>query len=96
MWQITALGEPKLVVGIAIRRDKPTHSIYLSQMALIDKITSIYGQTDAKSATTPMAHGTQLLVPNSQTPLDEGEQERLNTLPYWLLVGSLMYITGGS
>ena len=96
MWQITALGKPKLVVGIAICHDKPTHSIYLSQTALIDKITLIYGQTDTKSATKPMAHGTQLLVPDSQTPLDEGEQECLDTLPYWSLVGSLMYITGGS
>jgi hypothetical protein len=46
-WQITALGEPKLVVGIAICHDRSTHSIFLSQTALIDKIITTYHQSDA-------------------------------------------------
>ncbi|KAH9033078.1 hypothetical protein EDB85DRAFT_2145122 [Lactarius pseudohatsudake] len=46
-WQITALGEAKLVVGIALERDRVARTILLSQMALVDKIISKYHQTDA-------------------------------------------------
>ncbi len=94
-WQITALGEAKLVVGIAVRRDRKTHTIMLSQTALIDKIIAAYHQTDATPVSTPMAHGAQLLPPDPRTLLDEGEQERLDSLPYRSLVGSLMYVAGG-
>lgn len=40
-WQITTLGEPKLIVGIALHRDRANHTIMLSQVALIDKIISV-------------------------------------------------------
>lgn len=40
-WQITALGEPKIIVGIALRRDRANRMIMLSQVALINKIISI-------------------------------------------------------
>ena len=95
-WQITALGEPKLVVGIALRRDRSRRTISLSQTALIDKIISTYGQSDAKPASTPIVHGTQLLKPDPQTSLSETERERLAAIPYRSLVGSLMYVTSGS
>ena len=95
-WQITALGEPKLVVGIALRRDRAKRTITLSQTALIDKIVSAYGQVDAKTASTPIAHGSQLLKPDPTIQQDETERERLATLPYRSLVGSLMYVASGS
>jgi transposase InsO family protein len=95
-WQITALGEPKLIVGIAIRRDRTKRTIALSQTALIDKIILAYGQKDATIASTPMNHGTQLLRPDPQSPLDDEECERLDALPYRSLVGSLMYVASGS
>ena len=95
-WQITALGEPKMVVGITLRCDRNTRSICLSQTALIDKIIATHNQSEAKPALTPMVPGAQLLTPDPQTVLDEGEQERLNALPYRPLVGSLMYVTSGS
>jgi hypothetical protein len=95
-WQITALGEPKMVVGIAICHDRITKSIWLNQTALIDKIISKFHQTEAKSAPTPMVPGAQLLTPDPQTVLDKREQERLNTLPYRPLIGSLMYVASGS
>ena len=60
-WQITTLGEPKLVVGFALQCEVETKTIQLSQTALIDKVVLIYGQSDAKPATSPMAHSTQLL-----------------------------------
>jgi hypothetical protein len=95
-YQISALGEAKLVVGIALRRDRQARTIYLSQTALIDKICTVHQQSTAKPATTPIAHGAQLIPPDPQTPLDEGEQERLNSLPYRSLIGSLMYVASGT
>jgi hypothetical protein len=95
-WQITALGEPKLIVGIAIHRDRAKRTISLSQTTLIDKIILAYGQKDAISAKTPIVFGAQLVKPDPQTPLDEDERERLAALPYRSLVGSLMYVASGS
>jgi hypothetical protein len=95
-WQITTLGEPKLIVGIAIRQDRAKRTISLSQTALIDKIINAYGQKEAMIAATPMASGVQLLRPDPQTPLDKAECERLTNLPYRSLIGSLMYVASGS
>ncbi len=73
-WQITTLGEAKLVVGIAVQRDRATRTVMLSQTVLINKIIAIFHQSDATPASTPMAHSAQLLPPDPHTPLDEGEQ----------------------
>jgi hypothetical protein len=70
--------------------------ISLSQTVLIDKIINTYGQKEASIANTPMVHGTQLVRPDPQAPLDEDEHERLATLPYRSLVRSLMYVASGS
>ena len=65
-WQITALGEPKMVLGIAIQHDRKNHTIYLNQTTLIDKICAMYNQLDAKTAPTPIAHGAfQPFAPSS-------------------------------
>jgi len=74
-WQITALGEAKLVVGIAVRRDREMRTVMLSQTALINKIIVVFHQTDATPASTPMAHGMQLLPPDPRILLDQGEQD---------------------
>ena len=74
-WQITTLGEPKLVVGIALRQDRTKRTITLSQTTLIDKIVSAYGQVDTRTASTPIAHGTQLLKPDPTAHQDEAERE---------------------
>ena len=74
-WQITALGEPKLVVGIALHRDRKQRTIMLSQTTLIDKIVSVYGQSDAKTASTPIVHGLQLLKPDPQASLNEAKHK---------------------
>ena len=57
---------------------------------------SIYGQSDAKPATSPMAYGTQLLRPDPNEQLDDVEREHLTNIPYCSLVGSLMYIALGT
>jgi hypothetical protein len=50
-------------------------TITLSQTALIDKVMLAYGQKDANTTSTPMVHGSQLIRPDPQTPLDETKRE---------------------
>lgn len=53
-WQISDLGEAAFCIGIAISRDHTNYIIAISQIALIDRIISQFGLTDAHPATTPM------------------------------------------
>ena len=46
-WKISDLGEAKFALGIAMTRDRPNRTISLSQTALIDRIVSDFGQSDA-------------------------------------------------
>ncbi|PPQ84311.1 hypothetical protein CVT24_012714 [Panaeolus cyanescens] len=91
-WQVTDLGEPKHIVGIGIHRDRPNRKIYLSQTALIDRLTSQFGQTDALPASTPMDPGLKLTVPA------KGSVDRTITskLPYRSLIGAMLYIAVGT
>ena len=59
-WELSDLGEACLCVGIAIKWDCSTCSIYLSQTALIDKLVAQFGQKDANPATIPMEPGLKL------------------------------------
>jgi hypothetical protein len=74
-WQITVLGEPKLIVGIVLRQNRTKRTITLSQTTLIDKIILTYGQKDAKATSTPMVYGTQLIRPDPSTVIDDDERE---------------------
>src|ERR1700678_2696685 len=38
IWTISDLGEPKFCVGIGIQQDLSTRMVYLSQVALIDRV----------------------------------------------------------
>ena len=95
-WQISALGEPKLTVGITLCRNRATRTIMLSQTALIDKIVTAYRQGDAKPASTPMVHGVLLKRPESNSILEDSKKERLDHIPYRSFVGSLMYVTSST
>jgi hypothetical protein len=59
-WIISALGEPKFCIGIAISRNRADRTVSLSQTALIDKIITQYGQHDAHPISTPMDPGLKL------------------------------------
>ena len=50
----------KYALGIAIVRDRASHTIALSQTALIDRIVEQFGQLDAHSIDTPMVPGIQI------------------------------------
>ena len=84
-WQISALGEPKLIVGIPLCQNRAARTIALSQTTLIDKLVATYRQGNMNLASTPMLHGIPLQQPENSM-LEDGECERLNCIPYRSLV----------
>jgi hypothetical protein len=59
-WKFSDIGEAKFALGIAISCNRNERTISLSQTALIDRIVSEFGQTDAHSVDTPMVAGLHL------------------------------------
>jgi hypothetical protein len=49
--------------------DRPNRTISLSQMALIDRIISDFGQLDAHTVDTPMVAGLHLQRPDKCEPI---------------------------
>jgi hypothetical protein len=90
-WAITDLGDIKFCLGIAIVRDAERRTISLSQTALINRIVEQFHQRDAYPVTTPMETKLNLHLP-SPTTLSREDAARLATIPYRMLVGSLMYL----
>src|SRR5262245_40039679 len=91
-WKISDLGEAKFCIGISIEQDYNLGIVKLSQSAFIDWIVILFGQEEAYPQTTPMEEGFVLQRPTSNQ-LITAEEERL---PYWSLIGMLMYIAIGT
>ncbi|KAF7372211.1 Integrase catalytic domain-containing protein [Mycena venus] len=94
-WAITDLGDAQFCLGIAIVRDPERRTVSLSQTALIDRIIEQFHQTDAYAVATPME--TKLNLQRSESiTLSREDAERLATIPFRALVGSLMYLSIGT
>ena len=91
-WDISNLGAAKFAFGIAITRDWPTHTIQLSQTALIDRIVEQFGQTDAHPVETPMVLGLQILRPDPDIPVTPIVNSWMDCTSYRSLVGTLNYL----
>ena len=94
-WKISDLGEAKFCVGIAIERDRAKRTVALSQTALIDRVITQFGLTDAHPILMPMDPNLKLSW-NSVAPTAAVDLKRLEIIPYRALVGSLMYISIGT
>ena len=92
-WEITELGQPKFVLGIAITRDHSARTVSLSQTAKIDQLVEEYGQTDARPTDVPMVPGTQLRRPDKTAPVPSEIADWIERTPYRSLVGSLMHLS---
>ena len=95
VWTISDLGLPRFVVGIAVEWDHENSSVLLSQMALIDKIVTQFGQKDAMPLSLPIDPGLKLRKVDRAT-LSKEEQSILQRTPYRQLVGCLLYIASAS
>jgi hypothetical protein len=94
-WTISDPGDVHFVVGIAVEWYRPNHTVKLSQTALIDQIILQFRQADAPPLSMPMAPGLKLHHIN-MTSLSDTDCCELAKLPYWSLVGSLLYLAVSS
>lgn len=95
-WKISDLGDIHFALGIAVERDRATHTVFLSQTALIDRIISQFRQKDSHPVSTPMDSAVKLRRPDPRTPLPADQAQYLTSVPYQSLVGSLMYLAIGT
>jgi hypothetical protein len=59
-WEITTGDKILYIVGVKVKRDFNTNSIFLSQLALINRIIEGFAQSHATSVKTPLPPGTKL------------------------------------
>jgi hypothetical protein len=95
-WKISDLGEAKFALGIAMTRDLPNRTISLSQTALIDRIVSDFGQSDAHTVDTPMVAGLHLQRPDKREPIPPSTAAWIEKTPYRSLIGCLNYLAVGT
>lgn len=89
-FEMTDLGEMKLIVGLAVTRDRSKRTITISQSHYVEKFTDRFGD-DAFTgkAITPLAAGAQLT--KAQCPSTDAERDAMKNIPYQIAVGSIMY-----
>jgi hypothetical protein len=95
-WDISDLGAAKYALGIALSRDRANRTISLSQTALIDRITSEFGQSDAHPCDTPMVAGLRLERPDKTVAIPPSTTDWMERTPYRSLIGSLNYLAVAS
>lgn len=86
---INDLGEPELLLGLKITRDRKKRTITISQTHYIDSLLEKFGMTDANPASTPLAYSTTLS--KQMSPKTQEEIDAMKDIPYQVVVGSLMY-----
>ena len=91
-WETSDLGDVKYALGIGISWDWSSHSLSLSQTALIDRIVEQFEQNDAHPVDTPMVPEIQITCPDKSIPVSELMSSWMQRTPYRSLVGSLNYL----
>jgi hypothetical protein len=89
--EINDLGEPKLIIGLEIDRDRERRTIKISQKNYIEKILHQYGLRDANPVATPLDPSVVLTKHNGQ-----GDTTDEISGGYAAAVGSLMYAAIGT
>ena len=75
-YKMKVLGEPKMFLGMEIRRDRDRKLSYLSQRAYVKGLFAKYGMEDSKIATTPMNPEASGLS-SKECPTTEAELRRV-------------------
>jgi hypothetical protein len=87
-YEIKAIGEPTLMLGINILRDKSRKLIQLSQSHYIDGILKKFGMQDCSPISTPMDPNV-VLEPNERE--NDTDVESCALFVYATVIGSLLY-----
>ncbi|KDR75264.1 hypothetical protein GALMADRAFT_24757, partial [Galerina marginata CBS 339.88] len=97
-FEISDLGEPKLIIGLEVKRDRKKHTISLGQTSYVDRILKKYGMENCRPVSTPMDPNVVLTRVNENDVKDEPREDRDERLGgrYAAAVGSLMYAAIGT
>ena len=92
-YEMSDLGEPTRFLGLEINRDRKNKIVRLCQKKFIDTILSKYAMNEAKTlVNTPMVASGQTFSKRGKTM----SEEELKNFPYRQIVGSLLYLQGGT
>ena len=88
-FEMTDLGEVSEALGVEVARDREARTLTITQRRHVQDILERAGMTDCASASTPLATGTQLCLP------EEGyKATAADTLRYQKALGELNYLIG--
>ena len=89
-WQISDGSPAHFHIGITIEHDRAARTLTLSQTALIDRVVSQFGLTDAHPVAIPFESGHYLS--KDPSPKSDDKRATMSRTPYRELIGSLMYL----
>jgi Reverse transcriptase (RNA-dependent DNA polymerase) len=87
-YKVKVIGEPTLLLGIHITRDRPNHTITLSQKCYVTKILECAGMKDSKPVHTLMDPNVALVANTGES--NQGEMKR-TSMEYATRIGELLY-----
>ena len=97
-FEIKALGQPKMLLGMGICQNPEDNSIKLFQTAYVDSLLKKHGLEDANPVSTPMDPNIKLDhdLNNSNDSIPKGELPNRASVSYATLIESLMYLVIGT
>ena len=90
-FKITSDGDLSFLLGIKIRRDRSSNSIFLSSSAKILKMLADFRMDSAESISTPMHASSDVMHVKGPLPNSE-EWTSMQSVPYRECVGSLIHL----
>ena len=89
-FEIKALGQPKMLLGMGISQNPEDHSIKLFQTTYIDSLLKKHGLEDANPVSTPLDPNIKLDIdPNKPNNSEmQGESPEHASASYAMLIGS--------
>ncbi|KAG8474963.1 hypothetical protein CXB51_031688 [Gossypium anomalum] len=88
-FEMKDLGPTKKILGMEILRDRKTSKLYISQKGYIEKVLCRFNMQSAKPVSTPLA--AHFRLSSALSPQSDDKIKYMSHVPYFSVVGSLMY-----
>jgi len=83
------LGPASIILGVKIKRDRKNYTMKLSQEDYLTKVLDKFSMLNAKCVSIPL--GGHLELSKKDCPTEFSEIKKMESVPYDVAVGSLMY-----
>jgi hypothetical protein len=94
VFDLVDLRKVQWLLGMGVKRNRAMRTIYLSQMAYIEKIATQLGLENANPIYTPLDKN--VVLSKMQCPTTDEGTEEMKKFPYLVAVGLLMYAAMGT